>query len=345
MKIEQNCRIGLVARCDDSGLGIMSLDLFKNFIIEKTLVVTGSYENHYERYQEFENSEAIICEFGTPMIEEINYFLKDLDLVIAIETPYNWNVFSKAKERGIKTILIPMYEWTQPNDEIPAKPDLFLCPSSLDYDLMPNPKILLPTPINRKLIPFRERTEAKTFIFNNGHGGWGGRNSLNEFFQALPFIKSDIKFKVRTQVPFEDAINDSRVEMETGDIPYEKLWEEGDIALHLHKFDGLSLPLNEAMSSGMPIISINQKPQNTFLPKELLIEPEATTRIKIYRDIDFSILSPFKIAEMIDKVANMSSDKIKELSQRSNELAEKWSWDNLKPEYLKVFNELCQNKK
>lgn len=43
---------------------------------------------------------------------------------------YPDNGMRRASQLGIKTVLIPMYEWTPPNDKIPCYPDLFLCPSN-----------------------------------------------------------------------------------------------------------------------------------------------------------------------------------------------------------------------
>lgn len=336
----QNFRMGIVARCDNSGLGVMTFDFFRNFLVEKVLTVAGAYQNYFDRYQGYAGTAQIICAQHSPTIEEIDLFLEDLDVVVAFETPYNWNLFSRAREKGIKTILIPMYEWTPPKENIPCEPDLYLCPSDLDMKEIDGNKELIHTPINLELIPYQERTEAKTFIFNNGHGGWNGRNSMSEFIQALPFVKSDVKFIVRSQVEIE-GINDSRVTVVQGDLKYEDLWKEGDVYIHIHKFDGLSLPLNEAMAAGMVILGLDNYPQNTFLPPETLVKPEAVGKVRIARMVDCAVVSPIKVAEKIDEIASMSSDKIKELSKKSREIAVGWSWENQKPKFIAAIERLC----
>lgn len=341
MQYLQNVKIGIVARCDWSGLGVMTFDFFRNFIVSKVLVVGGGYQNDFSRFDGYEGTESRVCALQTPGNEDMDWLLDGVDMVVTFETPYNWNIYTKAKEKGVKSVLIPMFEWTPVKEKMPSEPDLYLCPSKVDFDEIEGEKVYLPTPVNRSLVPFKERTEAKTFIFNNGHGGWGGRNSIQEFFQALPFVKSDVKFKVRSQVPFDGAINDSRVEVQMGDLPYEQLWNEGDIYVHLHKFDGLSLPLNEALAAGMPVIALNKAPHNEFLPKELLVPVEAKPTIMVGRPTESAIINPLKVAEMIDKVANMTSEEIKALSQTSNNLAQSISWDVLKGQYLDEFAKLC----
>ncbi len=347
MQYAQNVKIGLVARCDDSGLGVMTFDFFRNFIVEKVLIVSSAYKGYPDRYDGYELTKTRVCQMGTPTLEDIDWLLEDMDMVVTIETPYNWNIYSRAKEKGVKSVLITMYEWTPKKAFIPTEPDLYLCPSTVDFESIEGEnKVYLPTPVNRKLVPFKQRDQAKTFIFNNGHGGWGGRNSISEFFQALPFVKSDVKFKVRSQVPFDGAVNDSRVEVFEGEMNYEQLWQEGDIYIHLHKFDGLSLPLNEALSAGFPIIALDKKPHNEYLPKELLVKPLATPTIMIAgetvgREVEAAVMNPVDIAEMIDKVANMSNDEIINLSKTSDKLAESISWDALKLRYLETFHDLC----
>jgi glycosyltransferase involved in cell wall biosynthesis len=82
---------------------------------------------------------------------------------------------------------------------------------------------------------------------------------------------------------------DTRVSVQMKEDDYENLWKEGDIYLHLHRWDGLSLPINEAMAAGMPIIAPNFYPHNEFLPKRLLFPIEATVReclLEGLREID-----------------------------------------------------------
>ena len=329
-------RIAGIFRCDNSGLGILSEAFYKHLPIAKVMIVSNNvYEIHPERFPG-----AIICKIGTPDLEEIDEFLKDVDLVLTFETPYNWNLFSEAKKRGIKTVLIPNYEWLPPT--IPVVPDLFICPSKLDYDEVVNNSsfgnkdnaVYLPIPIDRERTPFKLRKKAETFLFNNGHGGYMDRNSSKELFEAISLIKKDIKFKIHSQVYFPDVINDSRVEVVYGDVPYEELYSEGDVFLFPHKFDGLSLPIQEALSAGLPIISTDIYPHNTYLPKEWLFKPEIMTKIFIKREMDMAIINPVMLAQKIEEWAGKDIEKE---SRIANELAEKWSWKNLKPKYLEVF--------
>jgi len=333
----KNIRIGLIARADATGLGNQSQDWVSNLPnISKVLVVWGELPFDPNVYQD---KETIVAEQGMPSIEELKKFVKDIDVLMAIETPYNWNAFKIAKDAGVKTILAPNYEFFL--NAIPEEPDLYLCYNSLTMDYIPEPKVYLQQPLDREQFEFKLREKAETFLFNNGNGGVLGRNSLAEFVQAIPLVKSDVKFIIHSQVPF-DTINDSRVDARIGNFSLAEIWKEGDVFVHLRKFGANSLPIQEALSWGMPVLGVDRKPENTFLPQELLVKPDKTMPIKIKEElieIEASIISPIKIAEKIDEIANTDISKFSKLMDKR---AEEWSWDNLRNKWIEELTKLIK---
>ena len=152
----------------------------------------------------------------------------------------------------------------------------------LDYDELPEPKQYIPTPVNRNIIPFRLRRQAKKFVFINRTGGFKRRNSLHVLLEAIPLVKSPVEFLIRSQVPIP-PVSDTRVSVQMEEVDHENLWEEGDIYLHPHRWDGLSLPINEAMAAGMPIIAPDFYPHNEFLPKTFAIPGRSNRSGKPFR--------------------------------------------------------------
>jgi glycosyltransferase involved in cell wall biosynthesis len=337
--MSQKLRIGAVVRVDDGGLANLAMDWWKN-LPEITKCLTILSNSEYQNVMRY--PEQIICE-NYPTIEQIDKFLKDIDVVIAFETPYNWNVFSMANERGIKTVLIPMYEWTEENP--PIEPDLYLCPSLMERDIYkyyPTRSEYIQNPIDRKLFKFKQREKAHTFIFNNGHGGTGGRNGAVVLLQAIPLVKSDVKFLIHSQIPIPE-INDPRVEVRLGDVKDRTdLYKEGDIMVYPKMFGALSLPIWESLSCGIPVISTNLYPFNEMLPKEWFFDAEGSKKIRTSpqnRIIDCAIINPKKLAETIDRWANKD---IKEESKTANMIASTFAWDNVKPIIIKTLEDLCQ---
>lgn len=340
MTQKQDIRIGIIARVDNGGLANETYDYWKNIHeITKVLVVLSN--GPYQDLLRYPNQ--VICE-GFPSLGKIEEFLKDLDVVMALETPYNWNVFSMAKERGIKTVLIPNYEWTEENP--PIHPDLYLCPSLLERDIYkfyPTQSKHIPFPVDRKLFPFKQRTKATTFVFNNGHGGTGGRNGVRELLAAIPLVKSSTaRFIVRSQIALPE-VTDPRVQVIVGETKREDLFKDGDVFIIPRKFGALSLPTWESLSSGMPVLSTDVYPFNAILPKDWFFKAERTEKSRtapMNRLIDIAIVNPVTIAEKID--AWVGQDITKD-SQKANEIAQSMSWEVLHDEYLKVFNKLIKN--
>ena len=198
-----------------------------------------------------------------------------------------------------------------------------------------------PIPVDRREIPFKLRTKAETFVFNNGGGGTGGRNGMEALMKAIPLVKSDVKFIIRSQNQEPPKIEDKRVNIEFKHYPNRAdIFNKGDVFVFPHMFDGLSLPIQEALSSGMLVLSTNFFPHNTYLPKEWLFDPDGFKQGRVSlvaRDIDVAILDPEKIAKKIDEWANKD---ISMESRKADEIAEKISWENMKDIYIDMFKSL-----
>ena len=88
MSLPQTLKIGIIARVDNGGLSNMTFDFWRNiFEITKSLTILS--ESSYQDVSRY--PEQIICQ-NYPTLEQIDLFLKDIDVVLAFETPYNWNI-------------------------------------------------------------------------------------------------------------------------------------------------------------------------------------------------------------------------------------------------------------
>ena len=113
-------RIGILGRCDNKGLGNMTWEFYKHVKPDKVMIMQSKLTKHLERFPG-----ATIITNRKPNDRETIDFLQDLDLLVTIETPYNRDLFIFAKEMGVKTVMIPMFEFLNPKW---IKPDLFICP-------------------------------------------------------------------------------------------------------------------------------------------------------------------------------------------------------------------------
>lgn len=112
-------KVGAVVLATEQGLGYLAKDFYDHGIINKVFIQPhSSRKNHPEWYKDEDRFIAIDD-------------LLTCNTILFFETPFDWKLIPRAREKGVKTVLIPMYECT--NDPLPYFPDLLICPSALDY--------------------------------------------------------------------------------------------------------------------------------------------------------------------------------------------------------------------
>lgn len=302
----------------EQGLGYLAKSFYDHKVVDKVLIKIHTSRTNHPNW--FPNGRILSH-------ENYNWFFEDLDSIIYFEEPFEWNMLPKAREFGIKNILMPMYECTR--FPFPYEPDLILAPSALDYEYYKNKNCTQVTvPVDVK---WRQREKALIFVHNAGNGGLGGRNGTNELLEAMQYVKSPIKLIVRSQVPLK-SIDDPRIEYRIG--TFENIWEEGDVFVFPEKFNGLSLPLQEAYASGMLVMCGNRFPMNEWLPNDPLIPVKSYKKERISVEFESAIIDPKDIAQTIDK---WYGKDISKFSKKGHVWGKQNHWRHLKKEYL----ELC----
>lgn len=314
-------KVGSIVLATDQGLGYLAKAFYDNGLINKVLIKHHtSRQNHYDWYKDDDR------------INEQQ--LLECDIIFLFETAFNWELIKKAQAKGIKIILMPMYECTP--DPLPVVPDLIICPSLLDLENYKQyNSIFLPVPVD---LIFRIRKRARIFVHNAGNGGIGGRNGTKEIIAAMQYVKSPIRLILRSQVDLQlpqGAKEDIRINLLIGQYPADLLWRYGDVFLFPEKFNGLSLPLQEAFASGMAVMAGDRFPINTWLPKEILIpvwhySTESITR-KTFKCAQYE---PAAIAACIDAWYNKDITK---LSTLGKQWGKENSWKILKEKYKEVM--------
>lgn len=298
---------GSICLATEQGLGYLAKAFYDNGIIDLVCIKPHSTRtNHYEWYPNHVTEDEL---------------LEKCDILIFFETAFNWKMIVRAREKGIKTILMPMYECT-PNP-LPYQPDEIWSPSLLDQQYYPDSK-LVTVPVD---VPWRLREKALVFVHNAGNGGLGGRNGTKELLEAMQYVKSPIKLIIRSQIPIRQ-VNDPRIEYRIGH--FEDIWDEGDVFIFPEKFNGLSLPMQEAFASGMAVMGGDRFPINTWLPNQILIPIKGYHKEKLAVAFDCAEYDPKEIAQTIDI---WHGQNIHYFSQLGKEFNEKNSWKQLKEQY------------
>lgn len=328
-------RVGTVCYCTEQGLGRLAKDYYDAGVITDVLLIPHpSYENHPDWYPP-----------GTPTVRgksihgpAVDAFLKQLDVILFFETPFDWSLPTRCQEKGIKTVLMPMYEWFPQNPAFRRSISLFLCPSLLDLKYFPE-GVFVPVPVDPSRWKLRSR--AVRFLHNAGHIGHRNHKGTEELIKAIPYLRPDVRLTIRSQSDriyslLKGNMGFNQLDVYVGELPYGTLFDDYDVYVAPEKFNGLSLPLQEAYAAGLPVITTDRFPMNTWLPNGFLVKPSSTVQAQLHGNLPFeeSVVDPVAIAE---KINHWHRQSIVGHSQVAREWAEAHSWEALKPRILEAL--------
>jgi glycosyltransferase involved in cell wall biosynthesis len=343
-------RIGLIARCDHTGLGIQSKEFFdhipcKAFVIDfSEMVSSGSFKKILnpnldwypnQTYFKWGKEHNLRGDIPTHIIEE---FIKDIDVLFAMETPYDFNIFDMCRQRRIKTVLQLNYEFLDfPSRHLPA-PDLFAAPSLWNYDNIPRVKTFLPVPVNTK--HFTPSRKLKTFVHIAGRPAAHDRNGTDLFLESLQYVENEITVIVKGQHPVNVPGIKPNINLITDIGSKENYYENysGGVLVMPRKYGGLCLPMNEAIAAGMPVIAPNISPNNDWLPEEWLVPASHYGGFNSKKRVEVYHTDVVALAKKIDQFSDEGF--YNSACDRALEIREQISWENLLPKYEQTFSEL-----
>lgn len=329
-------RVGSLCFSTCQGLGILAKQFYDAGVI--TDVCTVAHGRRDEHPEWFPGAYHITNLRASDQKVKVMEWMSSMDAMLFFETPFMWELFDIARAQGKKTYLMPMHECMP--DPLPSLPSAFICPSLLDIEWAKRyylERYYIPVPVQ---VPWRQRQRAEVFVHNAGNGGLMGRNGTAQLIEAMHYVKSPIKLILRAQEPFAGAPKgafDKRIEYRYGTADYETLWDDGDVFIFPERFNGLSLPLQEARASGMLVIATDRFPMNTWLPADYLIPIRGTRKARVSPrccEFDEAIVDPRDIAITID---SFYGKDISAYSASGKEWAESMSWERMKPQYMKVL--------
>lgn len=330
-------KIGIIARCENGGLGIQSKE-FYDHIPCKALVVDVSKvsQTMKQNHDWYPDSQVIYYEKNKRFKPEIlKDFLKDIHVLVCFETPYDPSLFGLCKMLGIKTILQLNYEFLDyPSANIP--PDLFAAPSLWHYDEIQDPKIFLPVPVNTK--HFTPQVKYKTFVHIAGKPAVHDRNGTNIFMESLKYVKNEIDVILKCQLSLNKPTDiPAHIKIQYDFTNTKNYWDNytGGVLVMPRKYGGLSLGINESLAAEMPVIASDVSPNFIWLPKEWLVPAKKNGAFQCKKKIDIYETDAELLAAKIDQFCEPSF--YEDAITKAKELKDKISWESLLPEYMKVL--------
>jgi glycosyltransferase involved in cell wall biosynthesis len=342
-------KLGLIARADNTGLGIQSWEFARHMAPERTLVIdvghladSGLHCNkatHAERYPG-----AIMSTGWIPPRPLLIEFLRGLDAVFVCETPYNYELFSLAKRLGVHAVL--QYNWEfldyARRRDLPI-PALFAAPSTWHYgDLRYANKILLPVPIATDRFTPREHGPTAThFLHIVGRPAIHDRNGTDALLAALEHVTAEVTVTLKCQEPGHlkaltaNVRAPGNVALSLDYSPVADYWDNyttGDVLVMPRRFGGLCLPVQEAIGAGMPAIMPAITPNHDWLPASWLVPAHRQGQFTGRSPIELYGVHPRELAAKLDRFAT-DPDFYAAAIAEAAEIAASHSWAALKPEY------------
>lgn len=347
-------RIGLIARADNTGLGNQTYEFYRHMKPHKTMVVDISHLNgninHFDRYPDGQVIQ------GFPKSHNIDEFLQDLDVVFVAESPYNYYLYQRARELGVKTAVQYNYEffdwYSHPN--LPT-PDMLIAPSRWHYDKVEEfckerdiKHVYLHCPVNREALPFVEKRQARKLLHVAGKPAAWDRNGTESVLDAMEFINEDVEVYITVQSPkyMEDWIKRGKGSpklhfLDTSTLAdYTQLYKDMDVMLLPRRYGGNCLPLNEALSTGMPVIMPDVSPNNMLLPPMWLIPAQKVGEFKPRMIVDIMGVNPLDLAHKIDEMARDTENAVHN-SRVADAIAKQIDWKFMEPMYREALESLC----
>ena len=340
---------GIIGYLSARGLGTMTHDIRQQLGIKHQIVPVDAGWPYMDKWA---TGGEFYLEQWAVQKEDLELWAQHfgIDTVVSIETPYGDQTFKWAKELGLKTTLLVMWEAFNPNMPAYRNVDLYICPSYRAYQEVPfDNKIFLPYPVDTNAFAYRQRRgPAKTFIHNAGSWGMNGRKGTIETIKAfalaaraVPGIELIVRsqtdnFELDSESPPPDCVTFEVGSKETR----EELYVEGDVLIYPSLYDGHALVTLEGMAAGMPVITTDATPMNEYwrpnsYPLLVKVAEERKPDGLVNPHCFSQIVS---IEDLARKIVWCAQNDMEDISKRNREIAEtEHSWNALRERWKKAL--------
>ena len=323
----------IIARCDLTGLGNQSRNWVRLLNPDKVVIIDSTPFNGNEQHPEWYKDYNTISINGFIDDDGIDKVLEDTDLLLTFEIPYNYKLFERAKELGIKTILQNNWEFTDYLQQKLPHPNLFMNHS---YWHLNDQRALLgktwyvPTPIfvdDYKEIyaeNLLSRRAVPRFLHVAGRQTVRDRNGTLDLVKAIEGIPTNIQFQlvIKTQTTEIEGAHDPRIIIDRDSPEDEKeLYRGFDAMIMPRKFGGACLPMTEALAAGLPVIMTNVEPNNKILPKEWLVRTHSEEPLMTRTLISVDQADSHDLKNTIIKFAKRSVNEKRKDSRKARDIA------------------------
>jgi len=262
------------------------------------------------------------------------------DTILTWEVPGAWGFPEIWKKHGIRWVHVVHWDWFIQSYYSIWKDAVLVSPNAMcQRGLLQSYKLeskLLPVPIDTESFPFRLREKAKIFMSVYGYGGLHARRGLMQIYSAWRSLQTKPPLIIRAQERPYDSPIPYGVTINLGSTPEPLgLFMSGDVAVQLSRYEGVGVTLLEAQACGIPVITVDAEPMNELAP-DLLVPVEKTETVVLCgKNLPSYIGSSVGLSKLIKEVHGKDITELSRMARKRVE--ERYSWDVLRPEWLRLL--------
>lgn len=258
--------LGIVGRCDTGGLAALTREVHRHLHPARTLLLDLEEQGRGDCIaDDYIHGDVYKIPWKGALPDRAIDWLcaPGIDTVWTAEFWYDDRLLPTAHHAGIRTVCYAMPElspWAIAGWQGPFPREIHV-PTWWRLDTLPN-ALLLPMPVARDRLPYRKRTEV-TRLFHPVGVAMADRNGTQILLDAIPFIQNEVNLTIRSDRPI-DAPSTQRVVVDVVSAQSADYWDgyplDIDLLVLPRRYGGLSLPVQECASLGIPAVMLGSDP-------------------------------------------------------------------------------------
>ena len=338
---------GIIARCDNTGLGNQTRDLVRMLNPDRILLINSNKFNNNKQYPEWYDGYNVTMTNGFPTKQEVAIFMDGLNSVLTCETFYHPHFINLAQRRKVKTLMQYNYEFldhlNKPDMPLPTymiSPSYWKVDETIAKFGNETKVVHIPPPIYvddfKSVRENNMSKDHKRILHIGGKAASQDRNGTQTVIDMLRHSKADYELVIRSQSELNINYKDSRLTVEVGNIDSRSEMYNGfDAMVMPRRYAGLCLPMNEALVSGLPVFMTDISPNNQILPSDWLVSSSKVSTLMTRVKLDVYEADVRELAKKIDRYVD--SDKRLQKEKALTIGFENFDPSILKDQYLQIL--------
>ncbi len=340
-------RIGLLARADQRGLGIMTAAFYRH-LQPKTLVIEMASARGFAQDFDQYPGEQVVTFDGHHLPEvEVKAWLRGLDVLYSAETFYDWRIVEWAHDAGVATTCHVMPEFMRHNTEPLRHPTQWWAPTTWRLDLLPPGTPVVPVPVEDDVFPLTPAGvgDRLQVVHVAGHRAAGDRNGTLQLLTAAQMVRQPMDIRVLCQ---DERLPQVRLrtpgvtlKMEPGGVADRRdLYAGSQLMVLPRRYGGLCLPAQEALASGLALAMPSVPPNPSTWPMAPLRGRWEGRQATPSGEVKSFAADARYIAATLDRMAR-NPVQVAELQTKAVDWAKANSWSQLRPMYERMLADAC----